>query len=288
MRRFHRVAGLIFLALASGVAPAQVDEELAEINRRLENPLTKIWSLTFQENFALLDGDRVDGTEPQNVLFFQPSLPLQIKDKILIARPVLPLVTNPVPDPETGELDSHTTGFGDVQLFTLFGPSRTDGFVWGVGPTFKFPTASSDELGEGKYQAGPALMLIGLGKKWTKGILVQHWWSYAGSENRKDTNRTDFQYIIRRQLRAKAMSVGMGPTIEIDWEADSDNTLTFPIGLGITKTVRWWGKPVKLRFEPQYSIIRPDDVGTKWNFRIQITPVIPSPFSEAAKNRRQS
>jgi len=36
--------------------------------------------------------------------------------------------------------------------------------------------------------------------------------------------------------------------------------------------------PVKLRFEPQYSIIRPDDFGTAWNFRLQITPVIPSPF----------
>jgi hypothetical protein len=43
--------------------------------------------------------------------------------------------------------------------------------------------------------------------------------------------------------------------------------------------VRWWGRPVKLRFEPQYSVIRPDDVGAEWNFRIQITPVIPNPFS---------
>jgi hypothetical protein len=74
------------------------------------------------------------------------------------------------------------------------------------------------------------------------------------------------------------MSIGMGPTVVVDWEADSGNKLTFPIGLGITKTVRWGKMPVKLRFEPQYSIIRPDDFGTAWNFRLQITPVIPSPF----------
>jgi hypothetical protein len=74
------------------------------------------------------------------------------------------------------------------------------------------------------------------------------------------------------------MSLGMGPTVVIDWEADSGNKLTLPIGLGITKTVRWGKVPIKLRFEPQYSVIRPDDFGTAWNFRIQITPVIPSPF----------
>jgi len=33
--------------------------------------------------------------------------------------------------------------------------------------------------------------------------------------------------------------------------------------------------PIKLRFEPQYSIIKPDDY---WNFRFQIAPVIPNPI----------
>jgi hypothetical protein len=77
-----------------------------------------------------------------------------------------------------------------------------------------------------------------------------------------------------------AMSLGMGPTITVPWKADTDNSVTFPIGLGITKTVRIGGTPVKLRFEPQYSVIRPDDVGTAWNIRMQITPVIKSPFSK--------
>ena len=70
----------------------------------------------------------------------------------------------------------------------------------------------------------------------------------------------------------------MGPTISIDWEVESGNRVTFPIGLGITKTVRWGKTPIKLRFEPQYSIIALDDYGTRWNFRFQIAPVIPNPF----------
>ena len=70
----------------------------------------------------------------------------------------------------------------------------------------------------------------------------------------------------------------MGPTITYDWEADSDNALTFPIGLGLTKTTRWGKASVKLRAKLHYSVIKPDDYGTEGNLRIQVTPVINSPF----------
>ena len=81
------------------------------------------------------------------------------EDKIFIARPVFPMVTNPVLDPNQSDgVRGHTTGFGDIEVFTLFGPSRMDGVVWGIGSTFRFPTATSDRLGQGKYQAGPAAM----------------------------------------------------------------------------------------------------------------------------------
>jgi hypothetical protein len=120
-------------------------------------------------------------------------------------------------------------------------------------------------------------MVLNMGKTWTTGFVMQHWWSFAGDDDRRDKNHTDFQYIIRRKIPG-AMSIGMGPTVSIDWNADSGNQITFPIALGITKTVRLGKIPFKLRFEPQYALIKPDDVGASWNFRIQITPVIPSPF----------
>ena len=282
---------LLLMGAASGVAqeadPSQKPEseleelleeqDLEEIGRRLENPLTSLWSLTFQENLSLLKGDLLEGTEVANTFFFQPALPIPVgRDKVFIARPVFPIVTSPVLDGQGG-VSSHTTGFGDIQLFTVLGPARTDGVVWGAGATFKFPTATDSELGSGKYQAGPALLFFYLGKKWTLGTLAQHWWSYAGDDDRADISRTDIQYVMRRRIPG-AWSIGMGPTISIDWEADGGNRLTFPIGLGITKTVRWGKTPIKLRLEPQYSLIRPDDIGTAWNIRIQVTPVIASPF----------
>lgn len=70
----------------------------------------------------------------------------------------------------------------------------------------------------------------------------------------------------------------MGPTVTYDGKADSGERLTLPFDLGITKTVGWGNTPIKKRFEPQYAIIRPDNLGTTWSIRLQITPVIRSPF----------
>jgi hypothetical protein len=193
-------------------------------------------------------------------------------------RPVFPLVTQPEfdgADPRNSY--QHVTGLGDIQLLVLAGPNDGKGLVWGAGATFKFPTASDDNLGRGKYQAGPAAMLFHMGKPWVIGVLAQHWSSLAGDDVRDSVSQTDIQYIIRRSIPG-AISIGTGPTISINWEEDSDNRVTLPVGLGITKTTRWGKTPFKLRAEVHYSIISPDDFGSTWNLRLQVTPVIPSPF----------
>jgi len=278
---------IILLLLSSSQAIAQTALEddlatadLAEIDRRLNNPLTSIWSLTVQNNSSAFEGDAIDGTEYSNNFFFQPFMPFEVgaeKQAMLTLRPVFPLVTQPVFDePDARESYQHVTGLGDIQLLVMAGPNDGKGLVWGAGATFKFPTASEDELGRGKYQAGPAGMLFYMGKPWTLGLLAQHWSSFAGEDDRDSVSQTDIQYVIRRSIPG-AMSIGMGPTISIDWEADSDNRLTVPVGLGITKTTRWGNTPFKLRAEVHYSVVSPDNFGSTWNLRLQVTPVIASP-----------
>ena len=272
---------VIIFVISSTGALAQSDgdlskEELAKINRELDNPLAKRWSLVFQENFTINQGEFVDGNVTSNTMFFQPALPIPFgRNKVFTARPVFPLVTQPDFSADASG-DKKVTGFGDIQMAAIFGPGNASGWVWGTGATFVFPTATDSNLGKGKYQAGPTIMLFHLGETWNKGFFLQHWWSYAGDETRDDVSVTEFQYVIRRNLGTA--SLGMGPTIRIDWNKDLENGLTVPIGLGYTKTVRVGNTPVKLRIEPQYSIIRPDDYGSVWNIRIQFAPVIKSPF----------
>ena len=294
-QRLHILQHVIFATILAATLPGLQGEEpeietidgleelsLEEIDQQLNNPLTSLWSLTLQENFTLKKGDLTNSTQTANSFFFQPALPIPVgNDKTFIARPVIPLVTSPVADSGSKDgFSGHETGLGDIQLLSLYGPDKSDGLVWGIGPTFKFPTATDDLLGAGKWQTGPAAMLLNLGDTWTSGLVVQHWWSFAGDDDRASTNQTDLQYIFRRKIPGAA-SIGMGPTMTIDWQAEEGNRITLPIGLGITKTVRFGKTPVKIRFEPQYSLLKPDDFGTTWNFRFQITPVIPSPFSRA-------
>ena len=252
-------------------------EELAKLNRELDNPLAKYWSLVLQENLTINQGDAVDGNVVSNTLFFQPALPIPFgKNLVFTARPVFPLVTQPdfSADATGGK---KVTGFGDIQMAAFIGPGNARGWVWGMGATFVFPTATNKNLGSGKYQLGPAAMVFHIGETWNKGIFIQHWWSYAGDEDRNAVVITDIQYIIRKGLK-NASSIGMGPSIRIDWTKGFDEGLTIPIGLGYTKTIRVGSTPLKLRIEPQYSIIRPDDYGNVWNLRIQIAPIFKNPL----------
>jgi len=52
--------------------------DLAEIGRQLNNPLTSLWSLTFQNNTELKTGNDIDGEEHSNNFFFQPFLSFHV------------------------------------------------------------------------------------------------------------------------------------------------------------------------------------------------------------------
>jgi len=265
---------LNLLAFGQGNKEPSMDE----LNRELENPLSKYWSLIMQENLNLNNGDAIDGTQVSNVFYLEPSLPLSVfKSRVLLIRPVLPLVTSPTFDVD-GEKSGRDTGFSDFQLFTLYGKDKKDGFLWGGGLTFTFPTASSHDLGSGKYQVGPAFMAFSITEKWVLGFIFQHWNTVGGDDKRDNVTKTDLRYIIRKQIPGKAMSIGMGPNVTINWEAEDGNKLSLPIGLGLTKTVKWGRTAWKMTIEPQYYIAKPDDYGTQWNFRIQLAPVFRNPF----------
>ena len=134
------------------IEPTDPREDLAKLNRELDNPLAKYWSLVFQENLSINNGNIVEGNLVSNTLFLQPALPIPFGNNLVFtARPVFPLVTQPnfSQDPSGSK---SVTGFGDVQMAALIGPGNASGWVWGFGTTFVFPTASNQNLGAGKIE----------------------------------------------------------------------------------------------------------------------------------------
>lgn len=253
-----------------------------ELSRQLNNPVSSVWSMVFQNNYTQLKSGSQDvpgWDEGDDKWFynlnFQPVLPLPMtRDWNLINRPVFPFFADR-PVLKSGGFDE-ADGLGDVTLVSLLSPAKTAGsFLWGFGPSFIFPTASKDELGQEKWQAGPAAVGLYLGKKWIFGTFPQHWWSYAGNDDRESTSQTNIQYFVWRLFPGQ-WQVGTAPNILIDWEADDDNKLTLPVGLGVGKLVKIGGLPIKFILEGQYAVIHPDDFGQQWNLRLTVTPVLPS------------
>lgn len=275
-------------AAAQGTAPpaATGGSQLSpqELNKQLNNPVSSVWSLTIQNNFTSLENDSGfdlpgwdDGeTEWSYNMNFQPVLPLRLTEKWnLISRPIFSVFADrPVFDDDRFRGRS---GFGDMTFFSMLAPAEPvrGHFLWGVGPTFLFPTASPDVLGQEKWQAGPSAVALYLSDKWVIGVLPQHWWSFAGDDSAPDTSQSNIQYFIQRLL-PNQWQIGMAPNITIDWKADHDDAVTFPIGLGVGKLLKFGKLPVKFQAELQYAVVHPDDIGQRWNVRFVITPVLPS------------
>jgi hypothetical protein len=230
-------------------------ESLEEVNKELSNPISSTWSISFQQNNYLLD---IDGRKDHwnSNLNFQPVMPVSLTGNWnLITRPVVPLFNSvPYPDPYNPFEIRRTTGLGDTIFMEMLGPTPKSVKNWllGVGPTFIFPTASSDHTGQGKWQVGPAVVVGYLADKWMVAAFLQNWTSFAGSGNRPDTNQMNLQPIIAYFLPG-GWSIGYSGNILANWKASSAGDVwTVPIGIGVGKVVKLGTLPVKIALGVQY------------------------------------
>lgn len=275
------------LLAASNVFAEGMD--LKKAAQKSNNPVSDAWILLMQNDYTAIEGDITSGTEYRNRLSAQPILPVPIfgGDWNLVNRPIIQLFSSPLDDDLNSEdpFGDRTNGLGDTISFHLFAPDRDDGFVWGVGPTFIWPTANEEVLGQEKWQAGPAALLLNLGNQhggfglqhFNLGILAQHWWDYAGTSNRASTNQSDIQYFINWRSNPTRL-IGMTPNIQIDWKKDGSDRFSVPIGIGTIDLFKWGKTPVRWGLEFQYYVMQPDPAGPDWNIKFFIAPISANPF----------
>jgi hypothetical protein len=256
-------------------AASSSDLSASKLAKEINNPVTDIWMLQFQfNNVKLESGDLkpVSGKWVNN-LYFQPVLPVSLtKDLNLITRPVITLY-NSVPHPTATGASERTTTFGDMILATVLSPAHTEPWIFGVGPTWIFPTAGSDLTGQGKWQVGPAVGGGYITDKFMIAALVQQWWSFAGDSDRENTSQINIMPLIYRYF-GDGWSVGYSGNILADWKARGSDVWTVPLGLSLGKVVKFGRLPVQVMVAGQYFVARPE-FGPKWNLQLQVTPVIP-------------
>lgn len=308
-------AALLLLAIAVAAAASSAEESsggelsLEEAAQKANNPLSDVWLLIVENDTSLLGGRDVPGYETSNVTLLEPVLPVPIFEQKwnLIFRPIVSIISSPV-DKRAGKLfgkssseiagiigstdpqdfvygGERTTGLGDSVLLTLLGPNRDDGFVWGLGVTQIFPTATDEVLGQQKWQIGPAALAVRLGKdhgglgidNWNIGVLAQQWFSYAGDGDREKQNQANIQYFINWKMNATQL-VGMTPNITIDYNKRLKEAVSFPIGLGTIGMFRIGRLPFRWGVEAQYFAVQRDDAGPRFNFKVFLAPIIANPF----------
>lgn len=292
------------------ILKAGCEPTIGQMSALMDNPLGNVAMLFTQFDFykmtneGLTDEDAVKSTymgiaqfpkklSPNwnlinRVIWTVPSMPLD-QDKIDNAagqpEPYRELQGNTLPPSETplpiNLFDGRTTGFGDMYYNGLFAPSKGtkmgDGtFLWGAGFDLGFPTATDDILGTGKWLAGPSALGVYMGPKWKFGALFQQYWDYAGPSDVGDVNMMNLQYFIFYSLN-ETTSIGAAPNIIANWDQNSDDRWTVPIGLGISKTVQFGKVPVRFGVEAHYSVVQPDNIpSNEWDFRFYIIPAAPS------------
>ena len=294
------------LVVCSSAAFAESGEKTAdEVAKELSNPAGSLASLFTSLEYKTYKGDLPDADDQNGWTFtFQPVLPFPVGDKgrRIIFRPLVPVpidqpvfkeevgVGDPVivesgahsttVIPGIGEFKRKDTNLGDISFDLVYAgtdmETKQEGYLWGVGAAGTLPTATDDALGGDQWRLGPEIF-AGVIRKWgTVGGVVSHKIDIGGS-NDDSYSVTGGQYFYAIGL-GDGWQIASGPNFSYNWEADSDQAWTLPVGFGVAKTTALGNTKVKFQGQVQYFVEQPDVYGPDMLFKFTITPVIKNPF----------
>jgi hypothetical protein len=236
---FWLTLAVLWIAAAIGsIAHAQTSQKLTEaeelkLEQDFTDPLTTLPQVIVRDSYTPANY----GTDLQtNQIILRPLIP-RIPPRTLLpltqlVRPTFALVT--IPNPRGGT----RTEFGDLALFDLAvlpWPPRKSGILLGVGPTFVFPTATSQSAGQGAWQVGPALGGIYRTRKLLIGFIAQNPVSFAyTSPQRAAQNTFQLQPVLALHLWGKWYLRSAEANWSLGWHRHSPTVLPLSLGLGRT------------------------------------------------------
>ncbi len=252
---------------AGAAEPAANEAESQEaLAKAAQNPIAAMISVPFQNNFNF-------GIGPNNAMQYnlnvQPVIPISLnEDWNLITRTIIPTINQPSPAPGVRS----AFGLGDINPQFYFSPAKPGGLIWGVGPTFTFPTATDSMLGTGKYSAGPALVALTIHGHWVVGAVANQQWSYAGWGN-KNVSAFLIQPFVNYNLPHGWYLVS-SPIMTADWEASSSDRWTVPLGGGVGKIFKIGKQAFNATLQAYGNVVTPIN-GADWQLRFQIQLLFP-------------
>jgi hypothetical protein len=239
----------------------------SEIAKQAQNPIASVISVPIENDFNPQTGIN---KEDSYVLQFKPVVPFKLSDDWnLITRTIVPVIQ--VPELAPGV--NGTTGLGDIQTSLFLSPAKVGKVIWGAGPVISLPTATEDILGTKKVSIGPTAVALSIQGHWLFGTLVQNLFSVAGPSARRDVNQMLMQPFVNYNMR-HGWYLTSSPIITSNWEANSNNRWTVPVGGGVGKIVHFGKLPVNSYIQFFRNVERPDGT-TSWSARFQMQFLFP-------------
>ena len=255
-------------------APESEESKTAALAKAAQNPVANLISFPLQDNTAFGIGPY---KRAQNVLNIQPVIPFHISEKWnLITRTILPVVWQPNDQPRQGWF-----GFGDLNPSLFLSPAKPGKLIWGVGPAFVFPTATAEQLGQGKFSLGPSVVVLSTPGHWVIGALINNVWSVAGPHERAVVNQMLLQWFVNYNMK-KGWYLSTSPIITADWRAPSGNQAVVPFGGGVGRIMKIGFQPVNITGQFYGNAVHPAGA-SPWSMRLQIQFLFPKFTKEQEK-----
>jgi hypothetical protein len=197
----------------------------------------------------------------------EPLVPFSLNaDWDLIARPSLTVAYAPTPHEQSG--------LADLQTSFFLTPHNATTWIWGAGPIFQFPTASSSELGTGRWSAGPTAALVYSKGPWFDAILAYHLMSFAGNRERGSVNQTYIEPEVSYNFES-GWYVDCDPPMTFDWTADAANGWTIPMGADVGKAFNVELHAMSFQVGA-YDLLKRPDGAPQWIIRVSATFLFPA------------
>jgi len=230
---------LIAVALLALPGFAHAEDSVAELAKKLQNPVASLISVPLQFNYDCCIGPGQGGRYVLNV---QPVIPFSLgPDWNLIVRTIVPIIDQ---DRLAPDVDS-TWGLGDTTQSFFFSPKAPiHGWIFAVGPAILWPTGSNG-LSANKWGAGPTVLALRQTGGWTYGVLANQIWSYANAgdaESSSEISQTFVQPFLS-WTSPTATTVTINSESTYDWKAQE---WSVPVNFTVTHLYKIGSQRVSL------------------------------------------